>query len=123
MIRHKAVGSVVLSGALVAGLAGTALAQEAEEELVVLCTPQEQWCVKMVEEFQSQTGIPTSYVRLSSGESLARLRAGAEAPEFDVWWGGPADGQIAGNEEGLIEAYASPNAAVVADEQKDADSV
>ena len=123
MIRHKAVGSVVLSGALVAGLAGTALAQEAEEELVVLCTPQEQWCVKMVEEFQSQTGIPTSYVRMSSGESLARLRAGADAPEFDVWWGGPADGQIAGNEEGLIEPYISPNAAVVADEQKDADGV
>ena len=123
MIRHKAVGSVVLSGALVAGLAGTALAQEAEEELVVLCTPQEQWCVKMVEEFRSQTGIPTSYVRMSSGESLARLRAGADAPEFDVWWGGPADGQIAGNEEGLIEPYISPNAAVVADEQKDADGV
>ena len=123
MIRHNAVGSVVLSGALVAGLAGTALAQEAEEELVVLCTPQEQWCVKMVEEFQSQTGIPTSYVRMSSGESLARLRAGADAPEFDVWWGGPADGQIAGNEEGLIEPYISPNAAVVADEQKDADGV
>ena len=123
MIRHKAVGSVVLSGALVAGLAGTALAQEAEEELVVLCTPQEQWCVKMVEEFQSQTGIRTSYVRMSSGESLARLRAGADAPEFDVWWGGPADGQIAGNEEGLIEPYISPNAAVVADEQKDADGV
>lgn len=123
MIRQKTVGSVVLSGALVAGLAGSAMAQEAEEELVVLCTPQEQWCVRMVEEFQSQTGIPTSYVRMSSGESLARLRAGAEAPEFDVWWGGPADGQIAANEEGLIEPYISPNAAVVADTQKDADGV
>ncbi len=123
MTRFKVAGSVVLSGALVAGFAGTAVAQEAEDELVVLCTPQEQWCVRMVEEFESQTGIPTSYVRMSSGESLARLRAGAEAPEFDVWWGGPADGQIAANEEGLIEPYISPNAAVVADEQKDADGV
>ena len=123
MTRFKVAGSIVLSGALVAGFAGTAVAQEAEEELVVLCTPQEQWCVRMVEEFESQTGIPTSYVRMSSGESLARLQAGAEAPEFDVWWGGPADGQIAANEEGLIEPYISPNAAVVADEQKDADGV
>ncbi len=123
MIRSKTVGSVVLSGALVAGFAGTAMAQEAEDELVVLCTPQEQWCVRMVEEFQAQTGIPTSYVRMSSGESLARLQAGAEAPEFDVWWGGPADGQIAANAEGLIEPYISPNAAVVADAQKDADGV
>ena len=116
MTRFKVAGSVVLSGALVAGFAGTAVAQEAEDELVVLCTPQEQWCVRMVEEFQNQTGIPTSYVRMSSGESLARLRAGAEAPEFDVWGGGPADGQIAANEEGLIEPYISPNAAVVEDE-------
>ena len=123
MVRLKAIGAVALSGALATGLAGTAVAQEAEDELVVLCTPQEQWCVKMMEEFQSQTGIPTSYVRMSSGESLARLRAGAEAPEFDVWWGGPADGQIAANEEGLIEPYISPNAAVVADAQKDADGV
>ena len=123
MTRFKVAGSVMLSGALVAGFAGSAAAQEAEDELVVLCTPQEQWCVRMVEEFEGQTGIPTSYVRMSSGESLARLRAGAEAPEFDVWWGGPADGQIAANEEGLVEAYVSPNAAVVADTQKDAEGV
>jgi len=123
MTRRKTFGAILSSGLLMAGLAGTATAQEAEDELVVLCTPQEQWCVKMVEEFQAETDIPTSYVRMSSGESLARLRAGAEAPEFDVWWGGPADGQIAANEEGLIEPYISPNAAGVADTQKDADGV
>ena len=123
MTRRKTFSSLLLSGALVGSMAVGATAQEAEDELVVLCTPQEQWCVRMVEEFQNQTGIPTSYVRMSSGESLARLRAGSEAPEFDVWWGGPADGQIAANEEGLIEPYISPNAAAVADAQKDADGV
>ncbi len=75
----------------------------------------------MVQEFQDQTGIDTRYVRMSSGEALARLRAGAEAPEFDVWWGGPADGQIAAAAEGLIEPYISPNAAAIPDEQKAAD--
>jgi iron(III) transport system substrate-binding protein len=75
----------------------------------------------MADAFQSQTGIPTSYVRMSSGEALARLRAGASAPEFDVWWGGPADGQVAAGAEGLLEPYVSPNAAVIADGQKAAD--
>jgi iron(III) transport system substrate-binding protein len=75
----------------------------------------------MVEAFQAETGIPTSFVRMSSGEALARLRAGAEAPEFDVWWGGPADGQIAAAAEGLIEPYISPNAAAISDAQKAAD--
>jgi len=58
---------------------------------------------------------------MSSGEALARLRAGAAAPEFDVWWGGPADGQVAAGAEGLLEPYVSPNAAAIADGQKAAD--
>lgn len=120
MIRRSAAGSVLLSGLLAASLSGTAAAQD-EGKLVVLCTPQEDWCVEMVQQFQEQTGIDTSYVRMSSGEALARLRAGAEDPEFDVWWGGPADGQIAAGAEGLIEPYISPNAAAIPDEQKGAD--
>lgn len=91
---------------------------ETEDTLTVLCTPQEEWCQVMVEAFQEETGIETSYVRLSSGEALARLRASAEAPEFSVWWGGPADGFVAANEEGLIEAYDSPNAEAISAEQK-----
>lgn len=121
MIRRRAAGSILLSGLMIAGFTGGAAAQDVSGELTVLCTPQEDWCVKMVEEFENQTGIPTSYVRMSSGESLARLRAGAEAPEFDVWWGGPADGQIAAAAEGLIEPYISPNAAPISDSQKAAD--
>lgn len=120
MIRRSAAGSVLLSGLLAASLSGAVTAQD-EGKLVVLCTPQEDWCVEMVQQFQEQTGIDTSYVRMSSGEALARLRAGAEDPEFDVWWGGPADGQIAAGAEGLIEPYISPNAAAISDEQKGAD--
>lgn len=120
MRRPAAFGPILLSGLLATGLSGTVLAQD-EGSLTVLCTPQEDWCVRMVQEFQDQTGIQTSYVRMSSGEALARLRAGSEAPEFDVWWGGPADGQIAAAAEGLIEPYISPNAAAIPDEQKGAD--
>ncbi|MFV2062924.1 MAG: ABC transporter substrate-binding protein [Chloroflexota bacterium] len=124
MIRRRVFATMLATGMLAASLTGGVAAQdEVSGELVVLCTPQEDWCIKMVQEFQDTTGIPTSYVRMSSGEALARLRAGAEAPEFDVWWGGPADGQIAANAEGLIEPYISPNAAVIADDQKDADGV
>jgi iron(III) transport system substrate-binding protein len=111
------IGSVLVAGLLVGALVGPVAAQ-AEDRLVVLCTPQEDWCVRMVEEFESQTGIDTSYVRMSSGEALARLQAGAADPEFDVWWGGPADGQIAAGIEGLVEPYVSPNAAAIGPEQK-----
>jgi iron(III) transport system substrate-binding protein len=96
-----------------------ALAQE--DTLTVLCTPQEDWCVAMTEAFEAETGIDTNYVRLSSGESLARLRASSESPEFSVWWGGPADAFIAASEEGLIEQYESPEAEVIPEQYKDAD--
>jgi iron(III) transport system substrate-binding protein len=52
-----------------------------------------------------------------------RLQAGAEAPEFSFWWGGPADGFVAANADGLLESYVSPNAEPIPAEQKDADGV
>lgn len=93
-----------------------------EDTLTVLCTPQEDWCVAQTQAFQAETGIQTNYVRLSSGESLARVRAEADNPSFSVWWGGPADAFIAANEEGLLEAYESPNAAAIPDQFKDGEN-
>jgi iron(III) transport system substrate-binding protein len=123
MTRGRTAAPLLVSSLLLVGLTGAAAAQDeaATGELRVLCTPEEPYCVAMAEAFQAETGIPTSYVRMSSGEALARLRAGASAPEFDVWWGGPADGQVAAGAEGLLEPYVSPNASVIADGQKAAD--
>jgi iron(III) transport system substrate-binding protein len=98
-------------------------AGDLEDTLTVLCTPQEDWCQVMVTRFEEEFGVDTNYVRLSSGEALARLRAGASAPEFSVWWGGPADGFVAAGAEDLLEAYVSPNAEGIAEEQKDPDGV
>lgn len=86
--------------------------------LTVLCTPQEDWCVAMTQAFQEETGIETSYVRLSSGESLARIRATEDNPDFSVWWGGPADAFIAASEEGLLEEYESPNLEMILPEYR-----
>ncbi|MBE0690127.1 MAG: ABC transporter substrate-binding protein [Anaerolineae bacterium] len=94
----------------------------AQESLTVLCTPQEDWCVAMTQAFQEQTGIETSYVRMSSGESLARIRATEDNPEFSVWWGGPADAFIAAKDEGLLEQYVSPSAEAIPADLKDPDS-
>ncbi len=87
--------------------------QAQEDTLTVLCTPQEDWCVAMTQAFEAETGIKTSYVRMSSGESLARIRATQDDPEFSVWWGGPADAFIAAYEEGLIEPYEPELASVL----------
>lgn len=98
-------------------------AADLEDTLTVLCTPQEDWCQVMVARFEEEFGVDTNYVRLSSGEALARLQAGGDAPEFSVWWGGPADGFVAANGEGLLEPYVSPNSETIPAERKDADGV
>ena len=91
--------------------------------LTILCGPQEDWCQAMVAAFQEETDIETSYVRMSSGEAFSRLQAEAGSPSFDVWWGGPSEGQMAAYAEGLIEPYIPPNAAQIPDVLKDPDGV
>src|SRR5687767_8255106 len=73
--------------------------------LTILGTPQEEYIQGVTKTFEAECGIKMSYVRLSSGEALAKLRADKAAPQFSVWWGGPADSFIAAHKEGLLEAY------------------
>lgn len=85
---------------------------EASTELNLLCTPQIEWCEGMKAEFEKvYPDITVNFVRMSSGESLTRLRNEKDNPQFDIWWGGPVDSFIAAAQEGLLEAYESPNAA------------
>ena len=89
--------------------------------LNVLCTPQELWCVEMTKAFQEKTGIPTKFIRLSSGEALTRLVASKNNPEFDVWAGGPNDTFIAGRIQGVLDTYLSPTRNMLKPQFKDAD--
>lgn len=90
-------------------------------QVVIACTPQEEQCQAMQKAFTETTGIKASYVRLSSGEAVARLDAAKSKPEFDVFYGGPSDGHIAAAEAGLIEKYVSPTASQIPDKFKAAD--
>jgi iron(III) transport system substrate-binding protein len=75
-------------------------------ELNLLCTPQEIWCQGMKKEFEAKyPGVTVNYIRLSAGEALTRLRNEKVNPQFDIWWGGPIDSQIAAKKDGLLEPY------------------
>lgn len=73
--------------------------------VTVLCSPNVEWCDIIKAEFPKATGIALEFVRLSSGEALARLRAERANPVFDVWFGGTGDPHIVANEDGLTEFY------------------
>jgi iron(III) transport system substrate-binding protein len=90
-------------------------------KVTVLCGAIEKWCVAQTRAFTQDTGIKADFVRLSSGEAVARLEAGRASPEFDVWHGGPADGYIAAANKGLLEPYVSPHAQAIQPGWKSAD--
>ncbi len=89
------------------------------KKVTVVCGATEQWCDAMTSQFSEETGVEAKFVRLSSGEALARIKAGKDNPEFDVWHGGPADGYATAAGEGLLEPYVSPNASVIDAKHKD----
>lgn len=80
---------------------------------------QEDHAALIAQEFEKETGIKTEFVRLSSGETLARLKAEKDNMTASVWYGGPVDGMVAAAEEGIIEPYVSPEAANIKPEYKD----
>ena len=110
MLSRKTLGILLLLVMLVGSiLSACKPQQQASTELNVLCTPQEEWCQGMKQEFESKYNITVNYVRMSSGEALARLQAEKDNPQFDIWWGGPIDGYVAGKEAGVLQPYDSPN--------------
>jgi iron(III) transport system substrate-binding protein len=83
--------------------------QITDTELNLLCTPQEQWCQGMKQEFEAKYGITVNYVRMSAGEAVARLVA--EKTILPLISGGVARSTASWlpKKKGLLEQYASPN--------------
>lgn len=91
------------------------------QKLTLYCGLMEDHMVKAVQEFEKETGIKVDAVRMSSGEIMGRIKAEKNNPKASVWFGGPADAFVQAKEEGLLEKYASPNAAKIPVQFKDAD--
>ncbi|OAA26330.1 iron ABC transporter substrate-binding protein [Kosmotoga arenicorallina S304] len=58
--------------------------------------------------FEAQTGIKVEWVRLSTGETVARLEAERENPQASIWVGGVGLGHIEAKIKGLTTPYKSP---------------
>ncbi|OED36408.1 iron ABC transporter substrate-binding protein [Chromatiales bacterium (ex Bugula neritina AB1)] len=85
-----------------------ALPAIAAEKLTYYCSSQEDWCQLMADGFEAETGIKVSMTRKSSGETMAQIKAEADNPKGDIWWGGTGDPHLQAAEEGLTVAYESP---------------
>lgn len=75
----------------------------------VLCSTANDWCAALGPAFQEATGVSLTFLRLSSLDALNRLRAEADAPIFDVWFGGTGDAHMAASLEDLT-VFETPSA-------------
>ena len=101
-----------------AGADAGATAGTASTELNVLCTPQVQWCEGMKAEFEkANPDITVNFVRMSSGEALARLRNEKDNPSLTSGGAARWTASLRPPNDGLLEPYDSPNMANLRDQK------
>lgn len=100
--------ALMAATALAAGLTMNATASRAEGNLNLICSADVVICEMMQQMFQKENDIQVNMVRLSSGETYAKIRAEARNPKTDIWWGGTGDPHLQAAAEGLTQEYKSP---------------
>ena len=104
------------------GMEDLIAAAQAEGELVVYGSCEEEYLAAACQHFQELFGIKTTYQRLSTGEVQAKAEEENGNPSADVWFGGTTDPYNVCAAEGLLEAYEAANAShLVGDMYRDAD--
>ncbi len=126
MLRKMTVLTLLLAVLASTGLfaAGSEdVTKEDKGKLVFYAGLQEDHAAMIAEEFEAEFGIETEFVRMSSGEILARLKAEKDNMTASVWYGGPVDGIVAANQDGIIEPYVSPESVNIREGFKDPDGI
>ena len=98
--------TTIAAGLLAAGT--TASGAAAQGSVNVYCSVQVEWCQAAATAFEKATGTKVNMTQKGSGETLAQIRAEAQNPKGDVWFGGTGDPHLIMAEEGLSEVYESP---------------
>ena len=84
--------------------------QESAQRITAYTTLDEELAQKVFKAFTEETGIQVDWVRLSTGEAVARIEAEKENPQASIWFGGVGIGHIQAKDKGLTMAYDSPAA-------------
>ena len=79
----------------------------AQGQLNMICAPQIEWCQGLANAFGRETGIQVAVTQKSTGEILAQVRAEAQNPRIDIWFGGTTDPHLIAAEDNLTAPYTS----------------
>lgn len=74
---------------------------------------------EMFDVFTEKTGVKIDFLSMSSGEVISRTKAEGGKPMADIWFGGGLDAFLEAKQDGLLEAYVSPESSDIPAEFKD----
>ena len=124
-MKWKAIVAGMVAGAalLMAGCGGSSSGDAAKsanaaqnfkgKKLVMYVSFHEDTAKELSDAFKKKTGADVSFIRLPTGEALARIQAEKDSPKADVWLGGTADAHAKAASDGLLSAYKAPNAKMI----------
>ena len=90
------------------GLSGIGFAEE-EKVLNLYFSAAENWGALLAEKFEEYAGCRVDWIRMSSAETYARIKAEKDNPRGDVWAGGTLDPHTVAANEGLVVPYKPSN--------------
>jgi iron(III) transport system substrate-binding protein len=93
---------------LAAGVSLFTFSAQAAGTLNVICSADVVVCELMQNRFQKEHDIKVNMVRLSAGETYAKIRAESRNPKTDIWWAGTGDPHLQAAAENLTQEYKSP---------------
>ncbi len=93
--------AVIISSVFAADMAS------ASGRLTVYCSARNTVCEQQVKTFEEKFDVKTSFIRNSSGTTIAKLQAEKANPQADVWYGGTFDTHSQAAEKGLLTPYKS----------------
>jgi len=104
-MAHITSKSIAFSALLAIASTTFSVHSSAQGVVNALCSTDAPWCEAAAAEFTRQTGIKVNQAHKGTGEIGAQLRAEAQNPKTDIWWGGTGDPFLQAAEAGLLEAY------------------
>ncbi len=109
MVLSRMITSRLLRPFAAFGLLTLSALPASAQQLTMLCAPAGDWCEAIAAAFERDTGIKVGMARKSAGEILAQIKAEAQNPRTDIWFGGSAETHMVAAEQGLLQPYTSPN--------------
>ena len=110
----------MMLGGTVSTLPLQALAQ-GTGKLTLYMGPPEKTCAAVAQGFEKKTGIKPTFLRLSAGEAINRIRAEKNSPQASVLYGIGLPSMLTLKADGLLQPYKSPDAADIPTRYKDPD--